>query len=587
MLSNLGRALVARSERTGKLADLDAAVSVLREAAMVEAASPRQRAVAAASWGMAAGAGGRWPEAMAAFAVTFDLLGLVAPRSLTRSDQEHLLAPLGGLASHAAACCVRAGQADHAVELFEQGRGILLGQALDTRTDLTELAERHPDLAETFTKLRDDLDRAHDGRHLVPLAAAAGGAAGLGDEAARREAQRRRQTVRAFDQLIASIRDTPGYSGFLRPLTARDLAAAAKDGPVVIVNPSQFGSHALILTSGGAFEPVPLDDVTPERVEREVTGLLTALEDPYRPRATEERLTAVLGWLWDAIAGPVFARLGLTGRPTAGEAWPRLWWCLPGLLSFLPLHAAGHHDTRSAAVPQTVADRVMSSYTPTVRALLYARRAHPADGAKNRDLADGQEDILVVAMPSTPGDRSLPYAEHEADLLGQRFPGRTRTLTGAGATYATVIQALARARWAHFACHGTADPANPSASYLSLYDHERRPLTVSDVARLRLEHADLAFLSACSTARPGTRLTDEAIHLASAFQLAGYRHVIGTLWPVIDSAAANVADGIYSALADAGTPDASAAALHSVTRQLRDQRPDAPSAWASHIHSGL
>jgi len=329
-----------------------------------------------------------------------------------------------------------------------------------------------------------------------------------------------------------------------------------------------------------------LDDVTQERIEQEVTSLVAALEDPYRPRATEERLTAVLGWLWDAIAGPVLARLGLTGPPVSGEEWPRLWWCLPGLPSFLPLHAAGHHDTKADAVPQTVLDRVMSSYTPSVRALLYARRAHPADGAENRDPADGQEDILVVAMPTTPGAGSLPFAGYEADLLGQRFPGRTRTLTGTGATYATVIQALARARLVHFACHGTADLANPSASYLSLYDHERRPLTVSDVARLRLEHADLAFLSACSTARPGTRLTDEAIHLASAFQLAGYRHVIGTLWPVIDSAAAKVSKGIYSDLAGAGTTDASAAALHTITRELRDQQLDAPSAWASHIHSG-
>ena len=97
---------------------------------------------------------------MAGFAAAAELLGLVAPRSLTRGDQEYLLEELGGLGADAAACCVHAGLTDRAVELFEQGRGVLLGQALDTRTDLTALTEQHPGLAARFTVLRDDLDQA-------------------------------------------------------------------------------------------------------------------------------------------------------------------------------------------------------------------------------------------------------------------------------------------------------------------------------------------------------------------------------------------------------------------------------------------
>ncbi len=109
---------------------------------------------------------------------------------------------------------------------------------------------------------------------------------------------------------------------------------------------------------------------------------------------------------------------------------------------------------------------------------------------------------------------------------------------------------------------------------------------MTDIARLRLDHADLAFLSACSTARPGARLADEAIHLASAFQLAGYRHVIGTLWPIQDSPAARLTENLYRALADAGTASVAATALHTVTRQLRNELPQEPSVWASHIHVG-
>jgi CHAT domain-containing protein len=132
----------------------------------------------------------------------------------------------------------------------------------------------------------------------------------------------------------------------------------------------------------------------------------------------------------------------------------------------------------------------------------------------------------------------------------------------------------------HFACHGTAEITDPSNSRLLLHD---RPLTVVDVARLRLHDAELAFLSACETARPGARLADEAIHLASAFQLAGYRHVIAALWPVADHTAVAFADYIYATLSQ---PPNVAGAVHTATRNLRDSWPGHPSEWASHIHAG-
>jgi CHAT domain-containing protein len=40
-------------------------------------------------------------------------------------------------------------------------------------------------------------------------------------------------------------------------------------------------------------------------------------------------------------------------------------------------------------------------------------------------------------------------------------------------------------------------------------------------------------------------LLDESIHLASAFQLAGFPHVIATLWQTGDSAAVQVAEDFY------------------------------------------
>jgi tetratricopeptide (TPR) repeat protein len=585
MLSALGTGLRTRFERTGDPADLDAAIDAGQQAAGMEVASPRVRAIAARRWGNAAASGRRWQQAVAGFAEAAELLGLVAPRSLARGDQEHLLEQFGGLAAEAAACCVHAGLTDRAVELFEQGRGVLLGQALDARTGLTALAGQRPDLAARFTVLRDDLDRDDDPAGSAPVTPAGMGSATTDGraQAARRDMERQRAAA-AFDQVIAEIRQVPDFRGFLRPPPAAELLAAA-DEPVVVVIVSRFGSHALILTGGGVLDPVPLTGLTPQTVYDRVTAFLGALEDAGSP-AAEQRLDDTLGWLWDTLAGPVLDRLGIDGRPPAGQPWPRLWWCVSGLLSFLPVHAAGHHHTRDDAAPATVVDRAISSYTPTIRALTYARRSRSATAGDAGGRPDAGDRVIVVAMPHTPGAADLPGAQAEVTGLQRRFPRRVTVLTGAQATHDTVLRALQAGRWAHFACHGASDLSNPSASYLQLTDHRQRPLTVVDVARLRLDDVGLAFLSACSTGRPGGRLADEAIHLASAFQLAGYRHVIATLWPIGDQHAVDIADQIYTTLTTKGEDDV-AGAVHAAVRLMRRRWGwDAPSVWASHIHAG-
>jgi len=588
-LTNLGAVLQKRFERTGDRADLDEAIDLLRQVVAVEVASPRVRAMAARGWAYAAAGEQRWQEAVAGFAAGAELLGLMAERSLARGDQEHLLEEFRGFGADAAACCVHAGLTDRAVELFDQGRGVLLGQALDTRTDLTALAEQHPGLAARFTVLRDDLDRPGD--TAGPATALPEGT----DETAdgRAEAmERRRVAAVAFDEVIAEIRRLPDFGGFLRPPRVTELLAAAAEGPVVVVAVSWFGSHALILTGGGVLDPVPLTGLTPRVVYERAVAFLDALEDAWSPAAgaggraaAEQQLSNTLGWLWDALAGPVLDRLGITGPPRGGQPWPHLWWCVSGLLQFLPVHAAGNYRTQADTAPATVMDRVISSYTPTLRALTHARRpGATAVGGKDRWAGAGDR-VVAVAMPHTPGASDLPGAQAETAGLQRRFPSRVTMLTGPQATHDAVLTALPAARWAHFACHGATDPGNPSASRLLLTDHQQRPLTVTDVARLRLDDAELAFLSACSTAHPG-ELADEAIHLASAFQLAGYRHVIATLWPIGDQHAVDLADDIYTTLTTTGDGDAAGAVHTAVGRMRRRWGWDTPSVWASHIHAG-
>jgi CHAT domain-containing protein len=139
---------------------------------------------------------------------------------------------------------------------------------------------------------------------------------------------------------------------------------------------------------------------------------------------------------------------------------------------------------------------------------------------------------------------------------------------------------------AHFACHASADLASPSDSGLLVHDHQERALIVSQVIALDLPGAELAFLSACETARVGPVLSDEAIHLGSAFQIAGYRHVVATLWPVGDRPAASMPEKIYQAIQQADSTSIVPVTLHNEVRRIRDIWPGKPSIWAVYAHSG-
>jgi CHAT domain-containing protein len=84
-----------------------------------------------------------------------------------------------------------------------------------------------------------------------------------------------------------------------------------------------------------------------------------------------------------------------------------------------------------------------------------------------------------------------------------------------------------------------------------------------------------------------TSLPDESIHIASAFHLAGFAHIIGTLWAIEDTAAVTISDRFYDSVsAGTGSTKHMAAALHQAVLAMRADSPDTPSRWASHIHIG-
>lgn len=65
---------------------------------------------------------------------------------------------------------------------------------------------------------------------------------------------------------------------------------------------------------------------------------------------------------------------------------------------------------------------------------------------------------------------------------------------------------------------------------------------------------------------------DESIHLTGGCQLDGFRHVIGTLWNVIDEACVNMAQIVYEGMSAGGMTDESVCrGLHDASRAPRDR----------------
>ena len=579
-LSNLGNALRARFQCTGQRNDLDAAIGCQREAAGVVTAPPSGRLQAAVRWGRWAVEAGNYRDGTDGYAAAVELLPRVAWHGLDQATWEELCSGWRGVTADATACAIAAGEPCRAVELLEAGRSLMWTQIVHQRSDLNRLP---PHLAARLEQARAELER--------PLADTQEGL------------ERRRRAAQEWDDTVGQVRRMEGFESFLAPTPFLQLRSAAADGSVVIVNTSSMGCHALIISAGDApgVKVLDLPGLTTEDAVDRAKGLLGVLhraDDSTRLLLEQDKDRHegfdILEWMWDTITRPVLDALGHTGPPGVEiERWPRVWWCPTGPLTVLPLHAAGRYPRNSvqqarqgaAAAGESVAGRVVSSYTPTLAALLRARRPHTPGPVRQ----------LAVGMPDTPGHRPLPAVPAELDVLAPYFPepGQARHLVGPDATRASVVDALPGHSWLHLACHGDQNPGDPLLSAFALHDG---PLTVADLAAVHLDHADIAYLSACQTATGDVRLLDEALHLAAAMQLLGYRHVIATLWSIADTNAPAMADAVYARLTATGQPDPAhvgppvptqaARALHQAVALLREKYPGQPLLWAPYIHIG-
>jgi hypothetical protein len=384
---------------------------------------------------------------------------------------------------------------------------------------------------------------------------------------------------------------------------------AASAGPVVVLNVSQWRCDAIVLTIDG-IQTVALPGLSHEHARRRVELLLGGLRDfddalmRFERALAENRSLATaaahsriqnagaarhetyaranavlldtLEWLWECVALPL---LRFMPAPSGSSTPPRVWWCPTGPLTMLPIHAAGRFTTRNGSAPtggEWLIDRVTSSYAPTVRSLIDARRPGDSDG----DPAFGDDQFLLVS----PGQGvSVGVAESPGELDKLARVRLTR-LVGTDATVAAVSKELRRSKWVHFDSHADQDLREPSLGGLELFDGR---LTIYDVGALQLR-GEFAGLAACKTGQGGLDLPDESINLAAAMHHIGYRHVVASLWSIGDSTASEVFAALYQRLGRTGTfnTDDSAPAVAAETQRLKAQNPADPHLWASLVHVG-
>ncbi|KAH8811038.1 CHAT domain-containing protein [Xylogone sp. PMI_703] len=599
ILATLGDLLEKRFRQTGSIDDKDAAIDVFYEAWHFEWAVPFNRIVAAGRCLKLLVHGGKIEAAARLGMDAIDFLPTTYTVLLDRSDEQFAVEMGASLATDTCAVLLANDQVEDALQYLERGRAVIISKLLDHREDVSELMISHPTLARQYQTLVEVVNAP-------PIFES--------DDQSTREVQRdrRKEQMNQLDACIKQIRDIKAHERFLLGQATTEMQEAALGGIIVVINATDFRSDAIIVTPTNlqalSLPPLPaLLDVKnrpigqlirPLRqsrlmsldgpVDRDGHGLLSAKEArdaKLKVSAPQmDDFSEFLEQLWRGCVKPVFNELGLLKR-LPGTDLRRVWWIGTGTASSLPFHAAGLHSPGSV---ENTLSWAISSYTPSIKALRYT-----SEKASLRPEAHG---VLLVTMPETPGYNNLPGVIVEARAMHDviqpphsicqlDFPSKEQVLASLGSC--SIV---------HFACHGGSDLWNPSNSCLMLRGPSESPLgklTVKEIMDINLGQAWLAYLSACSTAQNEVRgLADEQLHLASSFQVAGFSHVVASLWPSRDAICAQVASTFYQSLMTASGIEEScmnravAESLHKAVIAVREQNADRPYLWAQYIHSG-
>lgn len=193
---------------------------------------------------------------------------------------------------------------------------------------------------------------------------------------------------------------------------------------------------------------------------------------------------------------------------------------------------------------------------------------------ENRKIVGAQNTkALLITNPTTQDLGPLPFAKCETETVARLLHSSVSTEVLECPQKSDILSKMQQSSFVHFACHGMWAP-DPSQSFICLADWKRNALSVVNMVKLKLDHAQFAYLSAChgSNNRELT-LLDEEIHMAGACQLAGFPSVIGALSKITDVYSPVIAEDVYRAMKMDNRLDVQKGAygLHHGLRKIRQE----------------
>ncbi|KAG1743863.1 CHAT domain-containing protein [Suillus lakei] len=538
-LNNLTLSLQERFKQQGIPSDLDEACRLYEQFSYLSHAVSHMDLTAARSWATSAE---QMNHDSALLAYQTALKCLDHHVALLSSSSRHfdvVRLATASLAMDAFSCSIRHGALTTAVELVEQGRAVFWTQLARLNSPLDELSlsgDTGAALVEEFNQLSSHIRSVFD-------------------RSTEDQSPRIRQLTIQWNDVVSRIRMLPDFSRFLLPPLFSDLQKAAQEGPVIIVNASQYSCDALIILSGQDPVHVPLD--VSETEVSELSSEFQSLSEQFGSSDHRHKLVGILRKLWHDIVDLVVQAL----RVSNVHPGSRIWWCPTAEFTLLPLHAAGPYEKNR----DNLSDIYISSYTPTLATLIRARQRVSREASTQHFVAIGQ------AKPDR--GKELRHVAPELAVVAQRLlpvvSASFTSLTDSDATVQGALDALNHNQWLHLACHGM---PNRTQAFESSFAMRDGPLMIKEVIRSNWQNPEFVFLSACHTTVGDEKSPDESIHLAAAMQFFGFRSVIGSMWSVDDDVAWQVVSAFYRYLVDdSGRLDCTraAVALQKAVKKLR------------------